>query len=121
MSLISLSSFEKVAGEGFSDGNDTQSSVDLKSILTEARGLQFSVINGGTATQSLTLTGINASYDTIRAILMLNDLSSGATFAMEALTASQATISANNTIKTNSTTNSTNKKLLVIWFDRDGG
>ena len=117
MTLLSLSTLG--TGFGYDDGDSTEVSVDLKSVLTEVRGMRFSVINGGTATQALTLTGINASYDTLRSILILNDVNSGATFAMAEADVSLASISANNTIKIGATT--TNKKLLIIWFDRSYG
>lgn len=86
-------------GQGGAGLNDR-----LPLILKELQSIKHTVVSGGAANAALTLTGIKVG-DTVASIVNLTD----STQVTEA-----ATITAN-TIKL-PTTDTTSKKLLVVWF-----
>ncbi|MDD5092789.1 MAG: hypothetical protein PHV74_00185 [Dehalococcoidia bacterium] len=88
---------------------------DLKAILIELQGLKVNVAAGTTANTNIPISGITTE-DTLKSVLQVEP-DNGTSATMLTDRTAEASITSNGNIRL-STTNTTGKQLLVIWYDK---
>jgi len=112
---MALESISKDFGRGLAKLFGTGSG-RLRNILVELQGLKVTVVAGAAANTNIPITGITTK-DTLVAVLQVEP-DNGTTGTMLTDRTGEASITSAGNIRL-STTATTDKQLLVIWFDKE--